>query len=176
MRRIALGVTTESHPLYGVFMGHLFNCIFEWDVEDVNLLMKAKQGEFTAAGISQPSDSSIRKAITKQELAAHCRRRTRGVEATVKLVESLLLSMASATDTLGVPLLREDIKYIWEEQKKHIKCIQDPPAVQLYTVTEKRKRREVYGYQFYAVQGVPHPLKVSISICHISYLVHQLMQ
>ena len=40
-----------------------------------------------------------------------------------------------ATDTLGVPLLKEEIKSIWEEQQKHVSCIQDPTGVEVYTVT-----------------------------------------
>ena len=31
MRRLARGCTTESHPLYGVFMSRLSDMIFEWD-------------------------------------------------------------------------------------------------------------------------------------------------
>ena len=50
-------------------------------------------------------------------------------------IEALLLSFSMATDTLGVPLLKEDIKSIWEEQQKYVACIQDPTGVDLYTVT-----------------------------------------
>jgi hypothetical protein len=40
-----------------------------------------------------------------------------------------------ATDTLGIPVLKEEMKVIWVEQVKHVSCIQHPPGVQLYTVT-----------------------------------------
>ena len=50
--------------------------------------------------------------------------------ATVATIESLLLSFSSATDTLGVPLLKE-IKNVWEEQKHHIPSLQDPPGIEL---------------------------------------------
>ena len=135
MRRLAGGCTTESHPLYGTFMKQLSSCIFEWDMQDVELLISAKRGELVSAGILSPSDAALRKAISKEELARHCRRRTRGAEKTVDLVEALLLSLSSATDTLGVPLLREEMRDIWEEQKRHVTCIQDPPGIQLYTIT-----------------------------------------
>ena len=46
-----------------------------------------------------------------------------------------MLSLSSATDTLGNPLLRENIADIWMEQKQHVACIQDPPDVCLYTIT-----------------------------------------
>lgn len=52
----------------------------------------------------------------------------------VELIECLLLSLFFATDTLGVPLVKE-MRTIWAEQKKHVACIQDPPDIQRYTVT-----------------------------------------
>ncbi len=75
MSRLACGVSSESHPLYGPFIVRLSGCIFEWDMEDYDLLLRAKKGELATAGIPKPSDSAARKAITKDELARHCRRR-----------------------------------------------------------------------------------------------------
>ena len=60
---------------------------------------------------------------------------TRGEEKTTQLIEELLLSLSTATDPLGVPLLKEEMSTVWEEQKRHVKCIQDPPNLQLYTIT-----------------------------------------
>ena len=134
MRRLAGGITSESHPLYGTFMSRLSMAIFEWDMGDFTRLIKAKKGELSALGVSHPSDAAARKAVTNKELLKHCRRRTKGVEETTRAIEQLLLSLSSATDTLGVPLLKEEMKTIWGEQKKHISCIQDPPGVSLYTV------------------------------------------
>ena len=135
MRRIALGCTTESHPLYGTFMANLSSCIFEWDESDYALLCSAKKAELIAAGVPCPSERAVKKAVTREELARHCKRKTRGVHETTQLIEDLILSLSSATDTLGVPLLKEEMKDIWSEQKKHIQCIQDVPSVQLYTLT-----------------------------------------
>lgn len=118
-------------------MGQLSNSIYEWDASDYDLLMTAKRGELIQAGISQPSSTAIRKAITREELARHCRRRTRGEDATIELIESLLLSLSTATDTFGVPLFREEMKEIWEEQQCHVVCLQDPPGLQLYSETGK---------------------------------------
>ena len=88
-----------------------------------------------AAGFPNPSSSVVRKAITKDEMARHCKRRTRGIKQTTEAIKALLLSFSMATDTLGVPLLKQDIKSIWEEQQKHDTCIQGPTGVELYTVT-----------------------------------------
>ena len=136
MRRLAAGCNGESHPSYGVFMAGLARCIFEWDVDDVSLLFRAKRGELQKAGVVNPSEDAVRKAVTKEEMARHCRRQTRGVEETCKLLDSLFSSTSTATDALGVPLFRDDmLTTVWPEQKKHLPCIQDPPGVQLYTVT-----------------------------------------
>ena len=136
MRRLGAGCTSESHPLYGVFMGRLARCIFEWDAEDLTLLYRAKRGELKMAGVANPSEEAVRTAVTKEEMARHCRRRTRGSEATSRMISSLMDSMSMATDALGVPLFRDDmLTAVWPEQKRHVSCIQDPPGIPLYTVT-----------------------------------------
>ncbi|XP_046887325.1 uncharacterized protein LOC124474908 [Hypomesus transpacificus] len=47
-------------------------------------------------------------------------------------------------DTLGIPLLDGSrIQAIWREQRRHLHCIQDPPAVQLYTETGRLTKGSV---------------------------------
>lgn len=111
--------------------------MFESDSGDFQCLIEAKGGEMRRAGVSHPSDTVIRKALSKEELLRHCRRRTRGVDETTAALEALLLSLSSATDTLGVPLLKDEMQMIWEEQKHHIPCLQDPPNVELYTLVTR---------------------------------------
>ena len=102
--------------------------------------MDAKKSEMRQAGITNISDNAVKKAIKREELAKHCRRGTRGVETTIKMVEELLLGLSSATDTLGVPLLREEMP---DEQKHHVHCLQDPPNVLLYTITGHLRKGSV---------------------------------
>ena len=116
------------------------NCVFEWDEDDTKLLVKAKQQEMAIAGVPSPTELAARKAIKREEMARHCRRRTRGTKQTVQLIDSLLLSLSTATDTLGIPLFSETLKDAWEEQKKHVKCLQDPPDIELYTITGYLKK------------------------------------
>ncbi|XP_078606607.1 uncharacterized protein LOC144879237 [Branchiostoma floridae x Branchiostoma japonicum] len=140
MRRIALGCSSESHPLYATFMKELSRCIFEWSLDDYSKLLHAKKAELVSSGIVNPPDVAAEKAVTKDELARHCRRKTRGTEATVEAIEDLIRSLSKATDTLGVPLLKPEMTGIWEQQKKHVKCIQDPPGLELYTLTGNIKK------------------------------------
>ena len=143
MRRLAVGCTTEAHPLYGVFLGRLSHCIFQWSKEDLELLKKAKGSELRQNGVLDPSDETIIHNITKKELATHCRRKTRGEEETTTLICSLLETFSGnqGCDTLGVPLLDPNqIWGIWDSQKKHIKCIQDIEGIQLYVNTGSVKK------------------------------------
>ena len=137
-RRIAAGCTTEAHPLYSVFLSRLSQCIFQWSEEDLNLLKSAKKGQLQSQGIADPSEAATIEKITRRELALHCRRKTRGIVDTTAMIYDLLLTFTGlqGCDTTGVPLLdKTRIWDIWDNQKQHIPCIQDPEGVQLYTKT-----------------------------------------
>ena len=113
MRRLAGGVTNESHPLYGIFMQHLSGCIFEWEAQDHRLLLSGKRSMMVAAGMMSQSEVAVRKAVTRDELARHCRRKTRGIDATVTAIENILVSFTGATDSLGVLLLKDEMTDIF---------------------------------------------------------------
>lgn len=135
MRRLARACSNESHPLYGTFMSKISAAIFEWDESDIDLLRKAKRRELQLAGLHDPSPDAVNKAITKAEHARHCRRKTRGAETTTHLIECLSHSLMGSTDSLGVPLFRDEVLDIWHIEKRHIICLQDPSNVKLYTKT-----------------------------------------
>ncbi|XP_030196810.1 uncharacterized protein LOC115531596 [Gadus morhua] len=127
MRRFARGVTTDSHQLYGLFMARLSFAIFEWDGEDVRRLKEAKQS-------SEGRDAQV--TLSAKELARHCRRRTRGVAETERLIQEVLDAFWHVTDTMGVALIdRARMEDIWGTQRRHLDCVQDPEGVELYTKT-----------------------------------------
>ncbi|KAI3352043.1 hypothetical protein L3Q82_020858, partial [Scortum barcoo] len=145
MRRLAAGCTTDTHPLYPIFMARLSVCIFEWDPEDVTLLRRAKRLHLQQEGVPGITDALVDKSILKEELALHCRRKTRGEESTISLIEHLLQELMGekGKDLLGVPLLdRVRKEHIWRLQKRHVKCIQDMPGVALYTETGTTTTKE----------------------------------
>ena len=72
---------------------------------DFDNLMAAKRAELVRAGVSDPSPSALRKAISREELAHYCRRKTRGSSDTINLIEALVLAVSPATDSLGGRLL-----------------------------------------------------------------------
>eukprot|EP00794_Sanderia_malayensis_P008348 gene8348-9249_t len=125
MGRLASGCCTKSHSLYGTFMSRISGCIFEWNGDNVDKLKPAKRGELVAAGLAEPSEEAVGRAVTFRELSRHCRWRTCGPEQMRHLVQELILSMTNMTDTLGVPLFNDNIAHIWAYEKKHIACLQD---------------------------------------------------
>ena len=139
MRRIATGCSSESHPLYGIFMSQLSGCIFTYDEKDYNLLLEAKREELKATGLRSLSDEAVKKSVMKTELNRHCKRKTRGYLDTMQHIDLLMLEFTAATDVLGVPLFNADMMRIWKEQKRHLECIQDP-GISLYTQTGTVKK------------------------------------
>ncbi|XP_043188879.1 uncharacterized protein LOC122363529, partial [Amphibalanus amphitrite] len=138
MRRLAAGVTTDAHQLYGLLMSRLSAAIFETDPGDLAALIRAKRQELAATGITNLSDEVVHRAVTKAEHQRHCRRRTRGVEVTTRAIDELLrlLSGPAGVDSMGLPLLDQSrIWTIWEQQKRHVACLQDVPGVPLHRVT-----------------------------------------
>ncbi|XP_030295203.1 uncharacterized protein LOC115595183 [Sparus aurata] len=135
MRRLAAGCTTDTHPLYPTFIGSLSACIFEWDAGDLTLLRRAKRQQLGQEGVPDITDRLVDKQISKAELSQYCRRTTRGEETTITLIERLFLTLGGANcgDRM-VPLLdKVRMEHIWRVQKRHVRCIQDVPGVQLYT-------------------------------------------
>ena len=103
---------------------------------------------------------AIEKAINKNELARHCKRKTRGAELTVQLIEELLLEMGISTDSLGTPVFNDRILTCPSGKKQSMYHAFKIPQMSLYTITGHIKK--VYGV-------------ASVSVCtwyHIFRVVH----
>lgn len=94
----------------------------------MDLLMSAKKQQLIAEGVPNPPEVTVRKAISRMEAATHCCQRTNGKIRMKEMLEQLILSFSTATDTMSVPLLKDEMPSIREEQKPHVKCLQDPPG------------------------------------------------
>ncbi|KAK2898942.1 hypothetical protein Q8A67_010360 [Cirrhinus molitorella] len=127
----------SRHPLYGLFMAKLSACIFIWDEGNAALLKEAKMRELELQhGIKGLTDEQLTNKLTAKQLALHCRCCTRGKEETEQLIEQLLEAFKDGRETMGIPLVdQERMSVIWDTQRHHLSCIQDPPGVQLYTQT-----------------------------------------
>ena len=80
------------------------------------------------------SDAYIENVVlTETQKKKHCRRYMRGVDETVREIEALIEKTCQLENLLSAePILASDIRKIWEEEKKHVPCIQDVEGVNLY--------------------------------------------
>ncbi len=77
-RCFSVGVNTDSHTLYGVFLARLSACIFQLDAGDLAELRAAKKSELQLKRGVTPTQEQVDQAITKEEMDIHCQRQTRG--------------------------------------------------------------------------------------------------
>lgn len=109
--------------------------------------------------------------ITRRELKLHCRTRTRGEETTDQLITEVLqeYTRPTATDLYGAPLLDDSRVWgIWEDQRRHIGCIQDPPEVQLFTVTGQSLKGGVQLQKYRCARG---SVSVESFHCHLKNFI-----
>lgn len=135
MRRLAVGCVSEAHPLYATFMSRLSGCLFVVDAADYNLLKRAKRAELAKKGATGLSERAVVANISRKEVLRHCKRATRGEEKTIELIDELLFTMKTRMNLLGESLFSEQIDTIWQVEKRHVKCLQDPDGISLYTKT-----------------------------------------
>jgi hypothetical protein len=69
-------------------MSQISVAIFEWNHADVEFLKKSKSVRVADAKMKNPSIETAMKAISKQELAGHCRQKTRSVTNTTSMLEN----------------------------------------------------------------------------------------
>ncbi|XP_033990646.1 uncharacterized protein LOC117486326 [Trematomus bernacchii] len=137
-------------------MGCLSACIFEWDARDLTLLRQAKRALLVQEGVPGLTDQMVDEKISKKELSLYCRRRTHGEVATLTLIEQLLEKLGgnNGRDLMGVPLLEQvRMEHIWRVQRHHVKCIQDVPGVQLYTVTGTTTKSGILLIKYRCARG-----------------------
>ena len=88
MRRLAAGCNGES-ALCMVCLWLDWQGVFSSGMQMMFLCcLGLNGGELQKAGVVNPSEDTVRKAVTKEEMARHCRRQTRGVVETCKLLDS----------------------------------------------------------------------------------------
>ena len=135
MRRFAGGLTTDNHALHATWCSRLSSSIFEYDQDDLSKLRESKKAEYMKAKSGTvPTSTQIENLITASELSLHCRKKTRGVDQTKRLIQKLIDTMWNATDSTRLLLInKEKMIQVWNIQKKHRPCILDIDGVALYT-------------------------------------------
>jgi len=118
--------------MYKLFVSKLSACIIQWDSEDIAAVHRAKSAELAEKSASGFTDADFLRKVSRNKLALQCHRTTRGTEETTRMLEELTACFYSdlGKDTMGVPLLDHDRTHqMWDQQRQHIPCIQDPAGV-----------------------------------------------
>ncbi|ESO87510.1 hypothetical protein LOTGIDRAFT_166390 [Lottia gigantea] len=137
IHRFDAAVRTDSHPKYPAFKSALSGALFAYNRSDLNLLIRAVRAGSPALQ-TIPESEIINTYITRKQLQHHVRRITVGVQETYNLVSAAIseLKTAAGFDSNGIPLFKSDeaIDEVWDNQQKHIECLQDPAGLSFYTV------------------------------------------
>ena len=135
MHRFDAAVRTDSHPKYAIFKSALSGVVFAYNRGDLDLLIKAVRAG-SPNSYEGMTDSDIMKRISRYQLQHYVRRVT--AQQTYTLVDAAIeeLKGDAGLDENGISLFKspESINNVWDRQKKHLECLQDPPDMSMYFV------------------------------------------
>ncbi|KAL1271656.1 hypothetical protein QQF64_030672 [Cirrhinus molitorella] len=120
--------------------------VFAYNKDDIALLVQAIRAGHQTGYASLIDSQVIELHVSKSDLSHHIRR-TDGAQETCAGVQSAIeiLNGAAVMDKNQVHLFKDAaaIDHVWENQQKHLECIQDPPGRNMYTITEYMTRNGV---------------------------------
>ncbi|RUS80407.1 hypothetical protein EGW08_011843, partial [Elysia chlorotica] len=149
MFRFVTCLSAESHALRETFMKKLSSAIFKWNESDVATLRQAKVQQLQSVG-RRVTEATVE--LTSKELSAHCRRITRCARETEAIITRMLTEFKGGTDVRVFNLPR--LERVWEEMKVHVKCLQDPADVSLYTVVSRKSLGGVSLPVYHCTRGI----------------------
>ncbi|KAL0188362.1 hypothetical protein M9458_015461, partial [Cirrhinus mrigala] len=125
IHRFDAALRTNHHPKYALFKSALSAAVFAYNKDDVALLAQAMRAGHPT-GYASLTDSQI--------IEQHG---------------------AAGMDENQVHLFKDDasIDHVWENQQKHLECIQDPPGRNMYTITKYVTRNGVRLPRYSTVRG-----------------------
>ncbi|KAK0138576.1 hypothetical protein N1851_024888 [Merluccius polli] len=130
IHRFDATIRTDHHPKFALFKSALSGAVFAYNRDDVALLLHAIcAGHPTKYG-SLTDGELMETHVTKSDLSHYVRRITVGAQETFMRVQSAIeiLKGAAGMDENQVHLFKDEaaIDHVWENQQKHLECIQDP--------------------------------------------------
>ncbi|KAK0138577.1 hypothetical protein N1851_024889 [Merluccius polli] len=161
IHRFDAALRTAHHPKYALFKSVLSGAVFSYNRDDVALLLHAiRAGHPTKYG-SLTDGELMETHVTKSDLSHYVRRITVGAQETFMRVQSAIgiLKGAAGMDENQVHLFKDEaaIDHVWENQQKHLECIQDPPGQNMYTIKKHVTRNGVrlpYYTTVYLLAGI----------------------
>ncbi len=157
IHRFDAALRTDHHPKYSLFKSALSAAVFAYNKDDVALLVQAIRASHSMSYASLTDSQPIELHVSKSDLSHHVRRITVGTQETYARVQSAIdiLKGAAGMDENQVHLFKDAaaIDHVWENQQKHLECIQDPPGRNMYTITKYVTRNGVRLPRYSTVRG-----------------------
>lgn len=147
IHRFDAALRTDHHPKYALFKSTLSAAVFAYNKDDMALLLQATRAGHPTKYGSLTDGELMETHVTKYDLSHYVRRITVGAQETFMRVQSAIdiLKGAAGMDENQVHLFKDDaaIDHVWENQQKHLECIQDPPGQDMYTIKKYVTRNGV---------------------------------
>ncbi|TWW78042.1 hypothetical protein D4764_11G0001630 [Takifugu flavidus] len=145
IRRFDAAVRTDHHSKHALFKSALSAAVFSYNKDDVALLLQAVRAGLPDMADSLSDSELIERHVTNRDLSRYVRRITVGAQETFVRVQNVIdtLKGPAGMDDNQVHLFNEDIDRIWQNQQKHLECIQDPPGRNMYTIKKHVTRNGV---------------------------------
>lgn len=157
IHRFDAAVRTDHHPKYALFKSALSAAVFSYNKDDMALLIQAIRAGHPTKYDSLSDGQIIEMHVSKNDLKHYVRRITVGAQETFVCVQSAIdiLKGAAGMDENQVHLFKDSaaIDRVWENQQKHLECIQDPPGRDMYTITKHVTRNGVRLPHYSTVRG-----------------------
>ncbi|XP_056879706.1 uncharacterized protein LOC130520133 isoform X1 [Takifugu flavidus] len=147
IHRFDAAVRTDHHSKCALFKSALSAAVFSYNKDDVALLLQAVRAGLPDMADSLSDSQLIERHVTKRDLSHYVRRITVGAQETFVRVQKVIdtLKGPAGMDDNQVHLFKgnDDIDHVWQNQQKHLECIQDPPGRNMYTIKKHVTRNGV---------------------------------
>nr|XP_055054292.1 uncharacterized protein LOC129439592 [Misgurnus anguillicaudatus]XP_055054305.1 uncharacterized protein LOC129439599 [Misgurnus anguillicaudatus]XP_055054316.1 uncharacterized protein LOC129439606 [Misgurnus anguillicaudatus] len=157
IHRFDAAVRTDHHPKYALFKSALSAAVFSYNKDDMALLLQAIRAGHSSHYDTLTDGQLIDTYVTKHDLRHYVRRITVGAQETFVRVQRAIdvLKGAAGMDENRVHLFKDPatVDHVWQNQQKHLECIQDPPGRNMYTVTKYITRNGVRLARYRTVRG-----------------------
>ncbi|XP_029980231.1 uncharacterized protein LOC115412079 [Sphaeramia orbicularis] len=157
IHRFDAALRTDHHSKYALFKSALSAAVFAYNKDDVALLLQAVRAGHPTRYASVTDAEMLQTHVTKHDLKHYVRRITVGAQVTFTRAQAAIdvLKGPAGLDENGVPLFKDGdaIDRVWENQQKHLECIQDPPGRNMYVITKYVMRNGVRLARYRTVRG-----------------------
>ncbi|XP_057709694.1 uncharacterized protein LOC130927717 isoform X2 [Corythoichthys intestinalis] len=129
---------TNHHAKYSLFKSALSAAVFAYNKDDMALLVESERAGHHTGYRTLTDIEVVEKLLRKDHLKHYVRRITVGAQETFRRVQRAIdiLKGPAGKDENQIHLFKDAaaIDHVWDNQQKHLECLQDPPGRDMYTV------------------------------------------